>query len=115
MYQGLNDRIQISFCPGKEGGADEVITANEWTLNQIGERMLEVISVGKVGAYLVDDKIKYYFVKWTSLPWVVDVEYSETKGGVARRGEWVCSGICIWLNDVTLAPHWYWISKKGCC
>jgi hypothetical protein len=67
MYQDLNDWIQISFRPGKEGEADEVITSNEWTLNLICKRMSEVISVSKIGAYLVDDKIKYYLVKWTTV------------------------------------------------
>ena len=108
MYQGANDWIKITFQAGKDVDDDIVITANQWTLQQIGKRMSETISVGKIGAYLVDDQIKYYLVKWTCEPYLVEKENVETAGGIARCGEWVCNGV--WLNDVPRAPHWYWIS-----
>jgi hypothetical protein len=50
---------------------DELVGAQEWTLNKIGERMAEQIVISKYGAYLVDDKMKYYLVQWTSNPWIV--------------------------------------------
>ena len=110
MYQGLNDWIKVSFRAGKDGDDDKVVMANEWTLQHIGKRMSEMISVGRIGAYLVDDRIKYYLVKWTSPPYIVENDQIETAGGIALRGEWVCNGV--WLNDVTRCPRWYWISDR---
>ncbi len=70
--------------------------------------MASLIEVKKFGAYLVDDRIKYYLVQWMSEPWIVEGENLETAGGIARNGEWVCKGV--WLNNVARAPRWYWVS-----
>ncbi len=81
------------FCKGKDCNKDEPVVAQQWTLNKIGARMAEKIVVGKFGAYLVDDVIKYYLVQWTSDPWIVKDGPVHTDGGVAREGEWVCKGL----------------------
>ena len=110
MYQGTNDWIKVSFRASRDGDDDKVVMANEWTLQKIGKCMSKMISVGRIGVYLVDDRIKYYLVQWTSPPYIVETDQIETTGGIARRGEWVCNGV--WLNDVTWCPCWYWISDS---
>ncbi len=72
--------------------------------------MAEHIVISKYGAYLVDDAMKYYLVKWTSDPWIVEDGSLEADGGVAREEEWVCKGL--WLNEVIRAPRWFWLSDK---
>ena len=72
--------------------------------------MAELIVISQYGAYLFDDRMKYYLVQWTSDPWKVEGGSLETDGGVAREGEWVCKGL--WLNDVDPAPRWFWLSDK---
>ena len=72
--------------------------------------MAELIVISQYSTYLVNDRMKYYLVQWTSDPWKVEGGSLETDGGVAREGEWVCTGL--WLNDVNHAPHWFWLSDK---
>jgi hypothetical protein len=72
--------------------------------------MAELIVISQYGAYLVDDRMKYYLVQWTSDPWKVEGGSLETDGGVAREREWVCKGL--WLNGVDRAPRWFWLSDK---
>ena len=102
IYQGWNDWRKVNFPKGKDCDMDDVVGGKQWTLNKMGERMAEKITIGKYGAYLVDDKMKYYLVQWTSKPWIVEDGPMETDGGVAREGEWVCKGF--WLNNVGRAP-----------
>ncbi len=66
---------------------DDAVGARQWTLHKMGERMAEKITIGKYGTYLVDDKMKYYLVQWTSKPWIVEDGPMETDRGVAREGE----------------------------
>jgi hypothetical protein len=47
--------------------------------------MTEKITIGKYGAYLVDNKMKYYLVQWTSKPWIVEDGPMEMDGGVRER------------------------------
>jgi len=110
MYLGRNDWRKINFRKKKKCNVDEHERAQQWTLNQIGERMAELIVISQYGAYLVDDKMKYYLVQWTLEPWKVEDGSLETDGGVAREGEWVCKGL--WLNNVDCAPCWFWLSDK---
>ena len=110
MYLGWNDWRKINFRKKKDCDVDEHERAQQWTLNQIGERMAELIEISQYGAYLVDDRMKYYLVQWTLDPWKVEGGSLETDGGVAREGEWVCKGL--WLNDVDRAPCWFWLSDK---
>jgi hypothetical protein len=98
MYLGWNDWTKINFRKGRDCDIDDLLGAQQWTLNKIWERMAEEIVIGKYGAYLVDDDMKYYLVQWTSDPWIVKDGLLETDGGVAREGEWVSKGL--WLNDV---------------
>ena len=72
--------------------------------------MAKEIRIGMYGAYLVDDRMRYYLVRWTSDPWLVENGSLETDGGLAREGEWVCKGV--WMNDRNRAPRWYWQSEK---
>ncbi len=59
---------------------DNVVGAQLWMLNKIGERMAEKITMGKHGDYLVDNEMKNYLVKWTSDPWIVkDVLWKRTE------------------------------------
>ena len=41
MYLGWNDWTEISFEKGKDCDIDNIMGAQQWTLNQIGERMAE--------------------------------------------------------------------------
>ena len=88
--------------------------AQQWTLNKIGERMVKQIVIGKFGAYLVNDVMKYYLIQWTSDPWTVMDGPVGMEGGVAREEEWVCRGL--WLNNGTCAPRWFLVRRKrgGC-
>jgi len=72
--------------------------------------MAELVVIGQYGAYLVDNTMKFYLVKWTSEPWKVEDGSLEMDGGVAREGQWVCKGL--WLNDVDRAPRWFWLLDK---
>ena len=77
---------------------------------RLEKRMAELIVISQYGAYLVDDRMKYYLVQGTSDPWKVEGGFLETDGGVAREGEWVCKGL--WLINVDRAPRWFWLSDK---
>jgi hypothetical protein len=70
--------------------------------------MSDMIVNGNFGAYLVDNRMKYYLVKWTSQPWKIIHGTLETTCGVAQTGEWVCKGN--WLNNIDHAPQWYSLS-----
>jgi hypothetical protein len=45
---------------------NDVVSAKEWTLKSIGGRMAKQIRIGAYKAYLVDDRIRYYLVRWIS-------------------------------------------------
>jgi hypothetical protein len=87
MYIGWNDWTRVNFRKGRDCDVDDLVGAQQWTLNNIGKRMAEQIAIGKYGAYLVDDAMKYSFVQWTLDPWIVEDGPFETDGGVAREGE----------------------------
>ena len=72
--------------------------------------MAENIVLGKFGAYLVDNVIKYYLVQWMRDLWIVKDGPLDTDGGVAREGEWVCKGL--WLNNVPRASCWFYVGEK---
>jgi hypothetical protein len=110
IYLGWNDWTKVEFRKGKECDVDDLVAAQQWTLNNVGARMAEKILVGKYGAYLVDDVMKYYLVRWTSEPWIVMDGPMDTDGGVAREGEWVCKGL--WLNEVPRAARWFWVGER---
>ncbi len=50
----------------------------------IGERKSAQITIGNYGAYLVDNKMKYFLFQWTSMPWKTETRSLDTTGGVAR-------------------------------
>ncbi len=89
---------------------NDVVSVKEWTLKSIGGRMAKQIRIGKYGAYIVDDRIRYYLVRWTSNPWLVENGSLEIDGGLAKEGEWVCKRV--WMNNIKRAPHWFWQSEK---
>jgi hypothetical protein len=104
------------FCNERECDIDDLVGAQQWTLNNISERMAEQVVISKYGAYLADDAMKYYLVQCTLDPWVVKDGPLETDGGVAKEGEWVCKGLR--LSNVNRAPCWFWLSDKevvACC
>jgi hypothetical protein len=110
IYLGWNDWRTIVFRKGKDCKVNELLVAQQWTLHKISARTAEQIVPGKFGAYLVDDVIKYYLVRWTTVPWIVRDGPLDTDGGVAREGEWVCKGL--WLNDVPCALSWFYVGEK---
>ncbi len=110
IYKGWNDWRTINFKKETKCELDDVISAKEWTLQSIGGRMAQQIRIGMYGAYLVDDRIRYYLVQWTCNPWLVENGSLETDGELARKGEWVCKGV--WMNDINRAPCWFWQSEK---
>jgi hypothetical protein len=106
MYNGLNDWLRITFRPSRDSDKDELVEAQEWTLQQIGERTSAQIAIDNYGAYLVDDRMKYYLVRWTSMPWKVEGESLDTACGFARAGDMVSKGV--WMNPVQRAQRWFW-------
>jgi hypothetical protein len=68
MYLGWNDWTKINFQKGRDCDVNDLLGAQQWTLNKIGERMALQIVISKYGAYLVDDTMKYYLVQ-SSDPW----------------------------------------------
>ncbi len=51
IYNGLNDWLRIPFPPSRDSGTDELVKAQEWTLQQFGERMSAQFTIGNYGAY----------------------------------------------------------------
>ncbi len=111
VYKGYNDRKKVTLMERKDCDPDNIVMAQEWTLNKIGERMARNIVVGQYGAYLVDDAhIKYYPVQWTSQPWKIKSGTIETICGEAHAGEYVCWAL--WFNNVDCAPQCYTLFEE---
>jgi hypothetical protein len=62
MYLGWNDWRKVNFPNGRDCDVDDLVSAQQWTLNKIDERMAEQIVISKYGAYLVNDTMKYYLI-----------------------------------------------------
>ena len=105
---GWNDVSIISFEPARGCDEEEYTNVLAATLNDLGRQMSLSVVDGNYGAYGVDDKIKYYLVKWVGVPRMVEANVVVQNGEEdvqLFKGEWVCDGV--WLNPVKGARHWY--------